>query len=1080
MKKYLLFLLITLFLWQGFGQDSPLIPDDLRCEYLKDPQGIDAKNPRLSWILTSKDRELRGKKQSAYQILVARTIQSLNKNIGDLWDSGKVASDQSINIRYNGAGLSSGMECYWKVRIWDEEGKVSRWSAPAKWSMGLLNESDWKAKWIGLDEPVEEGGELKDTFWIWYPEGEPQKSAPVATRFFRRDFVIPENKKVVKATFTGTADNSAKVFINGKEIGTMNNFHSAFVFDLFEQLRTGKNVIAISVENSGSQPNPAGLTGILKIEFESGEPVVIKTDGEWKSSSSADSGWNGVAFDDSGWQKAISLGLVGIPPWGKVSAEDERRLPARYLRKEFTVNKSPVRATVYMSGLGLSELYINGEKIGDAVLSPALSQYDKRVFYVTYDVLKNIKKGKNAIGVILGNGRYFAPRLRTPASTRTFGFPKLLFQMRIEYSDNTFDEIYSDRSWKLTTNGPIRANNEYDGEEYDARKEMPGWDRSDYDDSGWISARIVSPPGGKLSSQMMNPIRVTQVLKPIAITNPRPGVYIFDIGQNMVGWCRLKVSGKAGTTIRMRHAEILKPDGELYLDNIRGAKVTDTYILKGKGTEIYEPKFTYHGFRYVEVTGLSSKPTLNTIEACVVNDDLETTGEFECSNQLINRIYRNIVWGVRGNYRSIPTDCPQRDERQGWLGDRSAESKGESYMFNVSTLYRKWVQDMEDSQKESGSISDVCPAYWEFYSDNVTWPSSAIIIPQTIYEQYADLDLIKTHYQSAKKWIDYMMNNFLTNGLITRDSYGDWCVPPEDPKLIHSNDPNRRTRGALLASAYFYYDLMLMANYAKLLGNTADYERFVSSAEAMKKAFNERFFKKDSGYYDNGTQTACVLPLAFGLVPDNEKSRVFNRLVWKIENESRGHIGTGLIGCQFINRVLTEHGRPDLVYKMVSQKDYPSLGYMIEKGATTIWELWNGDTADPAMNSHNHVMLVGDLVIWFYEYLAGIKPDPQNPGFKHIIMKPHPVNGLSYVKASYRSIYGLISSKWQKQANTFLWEVIIPPNTAATLFIPISERGKITENGVPIEKSPAIRFLGRDADRAIIQIGSGLYRFKCD
>lgn len=1062
-----------------FAQFSQLTPGNLRCEYLNDPSGIDVLKPRLSWILISSKPSLRNKSQTAYQVLVSKSLAELNKDRGDLWNSGKVVSDQSINIHYDGTPLQSAMECFWKVRVWDDEGKVSKWSAPARWSMGLLKESDWKGKWIGLDEKSDEAGELKGTFWVWYPEGEPQKSAPVATRYFRREFAIDSAKKVLKALFIGTADNSAKVYINGKELGSMNNFHTAISFDLLQYLVSGKNVIAIAVDNTGEQPNPAGLAAIIELNYEDGKSVVIKTDSEWKCSQKSEANWNLIDFNDSSWKKALALGEVGMPPWGKVVASENRRLPARYLRKEFSLNRTPIRATVFMSGLGLSELYINGEKISDDRLSPALSQYDKRVFYVTYDVTENIKKGKNAIGVILGNGRYFAPRLRTPAPTRTFGYPKLLFQMRIEYYDGTIEEVYSDQSWKITTNGPIRANNEYDGEEYDARLEMPGWNKIGFEDDGWMPAQIVNPPGGKLSAQMMNPIRVTRILKPVAITSPRAGTYIFDMGQNMVGWCRLKVSGKAGTVIRLRHSETLKPDGELYLDNIRGAKVTDTYILKGKGTEIYEPRFTYHGFRFVEVTGLPSKPQLSTIEGCVVNDDLEIVGEFECSNPLINRIYKNIVWGVRGNYRSIPTDCPQRDERQGWLGDRSAESKGETYLFNVSTLYRKWVQDMEDSQKESGSISDVCPAYWEFYSDNVTWPSSSIIIPQALYEQYADIDLIKTHYDSAKKWIDYM-SGFIKEGLISRDSYGDWCVPPENPKLIHSQDPNRRTDKTLLASAYFYYDLMLMANYAKLLGKGDDSERFLQLANSIKNAFNARFYKKENGYYDNGTQTSCVLPLAFGLAPEGEANRIFERLLWKIENESKGHIGTGLIGCQFINRVLTERGRPDIVYQMVSQKDYPGLGYMVEKGATTIWELWNGDTADPAMNSHNHVMLIGDLVIWLYEYLAGIKPDPQKPAFKHIIMKPHPVEGLANVSASYQSMYGKISSRWRKNGKTFLWDIEIPPNTTATIYIPANEKTKITESGVLAEKSSSIKSLGRNAGRSIYKIGSGQYSFKCE
>ncbi len=400
----------------------------------------------------------------------------------------------------------------------------------------------------------------------------------------------------------------------------------------------------------------------------------------------------------------------------------------------------------------------------------------------------------------------------------------------------------------------------------------------------------------------------------------------------MVGWCRLRVSGPAGTTVTLRHAETLKPDGTLYLDNIRGAKVTDTYILKGRGREVYEPRFTYHGFRFVELKGFPGKPSLASLEGRVVHDDLENAGEFSCSHPLLNRIHTNIRWGVRGNYRSIPTDCPQRDERQGWLGDRSAESKGATYLFHTAPLYRKWLQDMADAQKDSGSVPDVCPSYWPIYSDNVTWPSSTVIIPGTLFEQYGDLDVIARHYDSARKWMHYM-TGFLTNGIIARDSYGDWCVPPEDPKLIHSNDPARKTDKALLATAYFYHDARLMARYATLLGRAEDARHFDDLAERLKQAFNAKFFRTAEGYYDNGSQTSCVLPLAFGLAPESERVRVFDHLVRKITGESRNHIGTGLIGGQWLMRVLSDQGRADLAFTIATQRDYPSWGYMIEKGA---------------------------------------------------------------------------------------------------------------------------------------------------
>ena len=508
----------------------------------------------------------------------------------------------------------------------------------------------------------------------------------------------------------------------------------------------------------------------------------------------------------------------------------------------------------------------------------------------------------------------------------------------------------------------------------------------------------------------------------------------------------------------LRHAETLKPDGSLYMANLRGAEVTDIYTLKGGDQETWEPRFITHGFRFVEVTGFPGKPDLNSLEGHVVNDDLPSAGSFSCSNELINRIYTNIVWGTRGNYRSIPTDCPQRDERQGWLGDRSEECKGEAYLFDISALYSKWRQDMADAQRTNGSIPDVAPAYWPIYSDNVTWPSSAIIIPSALERQFGDRGSIAKSYASAKLWMEHMLT-FAKDNIISKDNYGDWCVPPEEARLIHSKDPARQTDKTLLATSYFYYDLCLMEKYATQLGKTDDAARWKKLAADFKTAFNAKFLNREKGQYSNGTQTSCVLPLAFGLVPEDMKAKIFATLVANIENVTRGHIGTGLIGGQYLNRVLSDNGRADLCYTIAAQKEYPSWGYMVEQGATTIWELWNGNTADPTMNSGNHVMLVGDLVVWFYEYLAGIAP--ASPGFKTIKIQPHPVGDLTFVKATHNSPYGKISSEWHRDGYKFDWQIEIPANTTAGVTIPTGKSGQITCNG----KSVA----------AFIELGSGKY-----
>lgn len=1054
--------------------------DDLRCEYLKDPLAVADPAPRLSWIVISKNKRDRGLEQAAYQILAASSPSALSRDDADLWDSGKVGSSQSTQVRYAGRQPAPGHSCYWKVRVWERSGRPSAWSDPAQWTAAPA-ESSWRANWIGLDEKESLNANtnvLGAARWIWFPGGNPERSAPVGMCYFRREVQTPANREIKRATLRFTSDNTGEFYINSVRVGAAGDFHSASEVDVTSCLSKGRNILAASVNNLGEGENPAGLIACLKIELTAGNPMEIFTDAAWHVSKSEAPGWKESAFKPTpDWAKAQELGPAGIQPWGPIVGPEDRRLPARMLRHEFTLERKVERAIAYVSGLGLSELYANGHRIGDHVLSPALTDYTKRVSYVAFDLTDNLRRGQNAIGVILGNGRFYAPRSKVPTGTASYGFPKLYFQMDVTYSDGTSAQVVSDSSWTITTNGPVGPNNEYDGEEYDARREMPGWNQPGFDASTWQPAQSVTAPGGLLVPQAIEPIRVTGTIHPISLTEPRPGVFIFDMGQNMVGWCKLRVRAPSGTMVSLRHAETLKPDGTLYLDNIRGAKVTDTYTAKGKGLETYEPRFTYHGFRYVEVTGFPGKPTLSSIEGRVVNDDLRSAGAFSCSIPILNRIYTNVLWGVRGNYRSIPTDCPQRDERQGWLGDRSAEAKGETYLFDTAALYSKWLQDMKDAQKESGSVPDVCPAYWPIYSDNVTWPSSTVIIPSTLRDQYADVKIIERHYESARKWMNFM-STFITNGIISRDSYGDWCVPPESQQLIHSNDPKRKTDKALIATAYFYYDLLLMADYARQLGNQDDVRHFTDLGRTMKSAFNRQFLNTSTGQYDNGSQTSCVLPLAFGLVPQEHRAAVFQRLVDKITGETDNHIGTGLIGGQWLMRVLSDNGRPDLALKLATQTTYPSWGYMIEKGATTIWELWNGDTADPAMNSGNHVMLVGDLVTWMHEYLAGIAPDPQDPGFRHIVMRPQVTPGLDFVKASHQSPQGRISSHWQKSQGKFTWKISIPVNSRATVHVPTDSAESVQESGIPISRATGVRFVKFTARTAVYELGSGSYEIQ--
>jgi alpha-L-rhamnosidase len=453
------------------------------------------------------------------------------------------------------------------------------------------------------------------------------------------------------------------------------------------------------------------------------------------------------------------------------------------------------------------------------------------------------------------------------------------------------------------------------------------------------------------------------------------------------------------------------------------------------------------------------------------------TADFRSSSDTLNGIHHNILWGVRGNYRSIPTDCPQRDERQGWLGDRSEESLGETYLFDVAAFYANWVRDIHDAQDENGRIPDVAPAYWPIYSDDVTWPASFILVADHLYRQYGDRRVIEQNYPGMRKWIIHM-ETYLKDDLMPRDQYGDWCPPPESPELINTKDPQRKTDGTLIGTAYFYELLRIMARYATMLGKPDDAKEYADQAARMLAAFNKTYFHADTDQYSNGSQTSSVLPLAFGMAPDGDRTGVINELVRKIEVQNKGHLATGLLGGQWLMQVLSDSGHAWTAYQIASQRIYPSWGYMVTHGATTIWELWNGDTADPAMNSGNHLMQVGDLVTWFYENLAGIRPDPAQPAFQHIIMRPTPVGDLTYVKASYNSPCGKIGSDWKIARGRFIWNVTVPPNTTATIYIPAEDQAAVTESDKPGSDAHGVKYLRIEAGAAVYEIGSGTYQFE--
>ena len=787
-----------------------------------------------------------------------------------------------------------------------------------------------------------------------------------------------------------------------------------------------------------------------------GKPLRSNTRCYWRvkvSTNKGDSDWSDVAMWNVGllyeadWQGRW-IGLDRKMSWDEET--EHSRLSARYLRKEFELDKQVAKATLYICGLGMYEAFINGKRIGDQVLAPAPTDYRRTVLYNAFDVTQLLDKN-NAIGVILGNGRYYTMQQdKKPYKITRFGYPTLRLNLIVEFTDGSKKTISSDEKWKLSPDGAIRSNNEYDGETYDANKEFSNWTNIGFDDSQWMNAERTAIPLGTLRGAMAPNMKVICQLEPKSLSR-KDGKLVLDMGQNMAGWLNVRIANlQQGDSIVIRYAERLDSTGNIWVENFRHAQSTDRYFANGKEQGLWwHPTFVYHGFRYAEISGLANAKIEDFIGE-VVSDEMAETGHFVSTDTILNKVYRNAVWGVLSNYKGMPVDCPQRDERQPWLGDRTRGCYGEAFIYDNNALYTKWVRDITEAQREDGCIPDVAPAFWNYYSDNVTWPAALPFSLDMLMKQYGDDAPMRKYYPNVKRWLEHLKYQYQKDGLIEKDRYGDWCVPPEREELIHSEDPARITDGTLISTAYYFYICQMMSTYAKAQNLHEDAKWFEHEAQISKDAFNKKFLtvKKgtttvpghilypDSTFYGNNTVTANLLPYYFGMIDDEYvKHEVEKQIVKAIISQNLGTVTCGVIGIGWLMHALTDMGRSDVAWLLATNKKYPSWGYMAEHGATTIWELWNGDTASPKMNSGNHVMLLGDLLSWIYEDVAGIQSSEN--GFKHITMKPDfTVDEIDDIDASYQSIYGQIVSRWKKAKGKLHWHVEIPANTSATIHLP--------------------------------------------
>ncbi len=787
-----------------------------------------------------------------------------------------------------------------------------------------------------------------------------------------------------------------------------------------------------------------------------GKPLRSNTRCYWRvkvSTNKGDSDWSDVAMWNVGllyeadWQGRW-IGLDRKMSWDEET--EHSRLSARYLRKEFGLDKQVAKATLYICGLGMYEAFINGKRIGDQVLAPAPTDYRRTVLYNAFDVTQLLDKN-NAIGVILGNGRYYTMQQdKKPYKITRFGYPTLRLNLIVEFTDGSKKTISSDEKWKLSPDGAIRSNNEYDGETYDANKEFSNWTNIGFDDSQWMNAERTAIPLGTLRGAMAPNMKVICQLEPKNLTR-KDGKLVLDMGQNMAGWLNVRIANlQQGDSIVIRYAERLDSIGNIWVENFRHAQSTDRYFANGKEQDLWwHPTFVYHGFRYAEISGLANAKIEDFIGE-VVSDEMAETGHFVSTDTILNKVYRNAVWGVLSNYKGMPVDCPQRDERQPWLGDRTRGCYGEAFIYDNNALYTKWVRDITEAQREDGCIPDVAPAFWNYYSDNVTWPAALPFSLDMLMRQYGDDTPMRKYYPNVKRWLEHLKYQYQKDGLIEKDRYGDWCVPPEREELIHSEDPARITDGTLISTAYYFYICQMMSTYAKAQNLYEDAKWFEHEAQISKDAFNKKFLTvqkgtttvpghilyPDSTFYGNNTVTANLLPYYFGMIDDEYvKHEVEKQIVKAIISQNLGTVTCGVIGIGWLMHALTDMGRSDVAWLLATNKKYPSWGYMAEHGATTIWELWNGDTASPKMNSGNHVMLLGDLLSWIYEVVVGIQSSEN--GFKHITMKPDfTVDEIDDIDASYQSIYGQIVSRWKKAKGKLHWHVEFPANTSATIHLP--------------------------------------------
>jgi alpha-L-rhamnosidase len=1076
--------------------NGPTGPAHLCVDNLTTPLGIDDPSPSFSWQLRD---PAHGAKQTAYQVQVASTAANLNQGKADIWDSGRIASGESINIRYAGPALAASTRYFWRVKVWNAANQPYAASPSSWWETGLLAQDAWHAQWIGYETPEEATVRHASATWIASPDAKTLAGEKGHEQHFAYRASVNLTQPAIFAALYATGQDTVSAWVNGIPVihasplpGWQQLPWKKFVrAEISGKLAAGPNFIAVEavhyvVNPNGMVDNDAPpMIATLVVEYADGTWTSFASNTDWKTTIHAPSGWPATQFNDSGWMSAVARSAdPNDPTLGHPWIPDS----VKSLRHNFSV-ASPIRsARLYATSLGTYELFLNGHRVGDQVMAPGWTDYRERVVYQTYDVTTQLTQGSNAIAALLAPG-WYSTSLEWLQQPNNYGAtpPALRAQLRIEHADGSVEWVNTGTDWQAGTSNILHSEI-YDGESQDARLIAPGWNTTGFNASAWKSAEAIDPAPLTIEAQDFQPIHVDRDLSAKAFTQPKPGVYVYDFGQNMSGVEQIHVHGPAGTTVRMRFAEVLNADGTLYTDNLRTAKVTDYFTLDGKGDETFTPQFTFHGFRYAELTGLPAAPDKDAVKILVIHTDAPFTAKLSTGSSLINQLWSNIQWGQRSNFVGMPTDCPQRDERLGWMADAQVFWRAASYNMALAPFSRKFSEDMRGTEVGSPYYGIYAPGTWQPHTGSgAGWSDAGVVIPWTSWLQTGDTRIIDQNWDGMQMYLDAIAAAN-PDYLWRKESgtpFGDWL------------SPEGKTDYTLIASAYWAYDVTLMRQMALATNRTADADKYAQLFDKIRDAFQKQFIHPD-GYIpgadnspspfgqinnpnakSNGgdTQTGYVLALHMNLLPDNLRAAAAQKLVAKIQ-ANHNLLGTGFLGTPYLLEELTKAGYGKLAYTLLLNTQYPSWGYMVSHGATTMWERWNGDQmrGDPSMNSYNHYAY-GAVADWIYRDAAGVDTTQTGAGFHTIVLHPAFDSSLGSIDFDYDSTYGPIHSDWKIAAGTATWHVTIPANTIGLLTISPSEATKYKLNGVPLSGNSHVKFVTRDGQSGF-ELESGSYTFE--